>query len=156
MKKLICIIAAAALTSASVLPCYAADDNRNTTVSTDISPSYIVSIPTDLSVPFNQVKTDLGSVSLDTAQLEPDKCVNVALTTDNKLENKADSAKTLAYSVLEGTAENTGAAFTSAQYLKAGDKTNLTVEIKADDWNKAYAGEYSDTVTVTISYADIA
>ena len=79
----------------------------------------------------------------------------MTLTTDNKLENKADETKTLAYTIFEGKAEAvTDTVFAEAYYQTVGDKTDLTVNIKQDDWNKAYAGEYSDTVTFTISYED--
>lgn len=52
-------------------------------------------------------------------------------------------------------AEEAGAGpFTSAQYTKAGEETPLTIAIKKEDWKKAVAGEYADTVTFTISYVD--
>jgi len=37
-------------------------------------------------------------------------------------------------------------------YLTEGDKTELFIHITPDDWKAAYAGEYSDTVTFTVSY----
>ena len=37
---------------------------------------------------------------------------------------------------------------------KAGEETPLTIAIKKEDWKKAAAGEYADTVTFTISYVD--
>ena len=37
---------------------------------------------------------------------------------------------------------------------KAGEETPLTIVIKKEDWKKAVAGQYSDTVTFTISYVD--
>lgn len=46
-------------------------------------------------------------------------------------------------------------AYTTASYLAAGDKTDLTIKIAQDDWNKAAAGHYSDTVTFDISYTAI-
>ena len=45
-----------------------------------------------------------------------------------------------------------GDVFTSADYLAVGDKTDLTINITQDDWNKAAAGAYADTVTFTVSY----
>lgn len=36
--------------------------------------------------------------------------------------------------------------------LTAGDRTALTIDITQADWDAAYAGNYSDTVTFTISY----
>ena len=46
------------------------------------------------------------------------------------------------------------AAFTSAKYTAAGQETPLTIAIAKDEWNKAAAGSYSDTVTFTVSYVD--
>lgn len=45
--------------------------------------------------------------------------------------------------------------FTSAAYLAAGDKTDLTINIEQDDWNSAYAGDYEDEVIFTITYEEI-
>ena len=40
------------------------------------------------------------------------------------------------------------------EHTKAGEETPLTIAIKKEDWKKAAAGEYADTVTFTISYVD--
>ena len=42
----------------------------------------------------------------------------------------------------------------SSSEIVQGDKTELSIHITANDWNAAYAGEYSDTVTFTVSYED--
>ena len=39
-------------------------------------------------------------------------------------------------------------------YTAAGQETPLTIAIAKDEWNKAAAGSYSDTVTFTVSYVD--
>ena len=161
MKKLISGLSALAI-MAMPLTAYAANPITETTeqkgeavITTKINPAYIVTIPTDTAVTFNTENTDFGAVELTKAQLNPGKVVKVTRTTDNKLENKADETKTLAYTIFEGKAEAvTDTVFAEAYYQTVGDKTDLTVNIKQDDWNKAYAGEYSDTVTFTISYED--
>ena len=66
------------------------------------------------------------------------------------LENSIDATKVIPYTIKDSE----GAAFTSATYLTEGDKTELSIHITADDWNAAYAGDYSDTVTFTVSYED--
>ena len=124
-------------------------------ITTEIAPAYIVTIPTDTAVKFNTENTDFGAVELTKAQLDPGKAVKVTLTTDNKLENKADETKSLAYTIFEGKGEAvTDKVFAAAFYQAVGDKTDLTVNITQDDWNKAYAGKYSDTVTFNVSYED--
>ena len=37
----------------------------------------------------------------------------------------------------------------------AGQAFAMTIEISEDDWNAAYAGSYSDTVTFNVSYEDV-
>ena len=129
--------------------------SAQTEITTEIAPAYIVTIPTDTEVKFNTENTDFGAIELTKAQLDPGKAVKVTLTTDNKLENKADETKTLAYTIFEGKGEAvTDKVFAAAFYQAVGDKTDLTINITQDDWNKAYAGKYSDTVTFTISYED--
>lgn len=152
MKKFAIGITALLMAAAAVTPVAAAEDKRDAVITTEIAPAYIVTIPSDLQVPFNSVNTDFGAVELTQAQLEPNKCVKVTLETDGLLENQADTTKTLPYAINQGKSDNVGDAFTTASYLAAGDKTDLTVTITQEDWNKAYAGQYSDTVTFNIEY----
>lgn len=156
MRELLSILCAVTLiTAVSALPVSADGDNRSMTVSTEIAPTFLVSVPADLNVPYSQEKTDLGTIRLDTAQLELHKCVKVSMISDNLLKNQADPSVTLAYTITEGTAETTtGKAFDSAVYLTAGEKTDLTVGITKAEWEKAYAGVYSNTVTFQIAYTD--
>jgi len=153
MKKyLTFMLALALILSVCAFPVLAAEDNRNAVISTEIDPAYIVTIPADLVVPYGQENTAFGAVELVSAKLEPDKCVKVTLITDNLLENKADTSKTIAYTIHEGTVESVGDVFTFGRYFAAGDETDLTVGITQDAWNSAYAGQYDDTVTFQIEY----
>lgn len=153
MKKLISGISALITAAMLIAPMNVfAEDNRGVVVSTTVEPDYVVTIPLNLEVPFNQEKTDFGAVTLTKAQLEPDKCIKVTVQCDNLLENKADANKTIPYTIYEGKADATGDVFTTASYLTAGEKTDLTIGITQDDWNKAYAGKYEDTVTFQIEY----
>ena len=158
MKKLICGLSALAIMAMPVTVFADTTINEksdpqsaNAVISTEIAPAYIVTIPADTTVKFNDTETDFGAVELTKAQLEPNKVVKVTLTTDNKMENAADSEKVLPYAILNGEDE-----YTSAEYTTVGDKTELTISITEDDWNAAYAGEYSDTVTFDIEYTDAA
>lgn len=154
MKKRIALgVSVMMLLSLSAMPVSAAEE-KEAVISTEVAPTYIVTVPASIKVPFNQEKTDFGAVKLESAQLEPDKCVKVTMQCDNLLKNKADTTKTIPFTIYEGKADATGDVFTTASYLTAGDKTDLTIGITADDWHKAYAGEYEDTVTFQIEYAD--
>ena len=153
MKKIISGLSALAIMAAMAVPLSASAENRGSVISVDIQPAYLVTIPADVKVISGQEKTDFGSVKLDKAQLEPDKCIKVTLISDNLLKHQKDETQTLAYIVNEKTENET--VFTSAEYLKAGEKTDLTIDISKDEWEKAYAGVYSNTVTFKIEYTDI-
>lgn len=152
MKKKISLgVALVMLFSLSAMPVSAAEE-KSAVISTEVAPAYVVTVPANVTVPFNQEKTNFGAITLTSAQIDPDKCVKVTMQCDNLLENKADTTKTIPYTIYEGKADATGDVFTTASYLTAGDKTDLTIGIAQEDWNKAYAGKYEDTVTFKIEY----
>ena len=149
MKKVISVILTVALLMGLSVTAFA----ENTTggdadVTTSIAPTYTVTIPADVNVQFNATQTAFGAIEVTASQIHPDKCIKVALTSDGKLENSIDATKVIPYAIKDSE----GAAFTSATYLTEGDKTELSIHITAEDWNAAYAGDYSDTVTFTVSY----
>ena len=157
MKKIITLALAATMALSASATAFAAEITQdsdpkttNATITTSIAPTYTVTIPADVDVAFNSTATDFGSIEVTAAQLDPDKCIKVELASDGKLENSVDNTKVIPYTVTSGET-----AFTSATYLATGEKTDLTINITADDWNKAYAGSYSDTVTFTVSYENI-
>ena len=126
-----------------------ASKEANAVISTSIAPAYTVTIPADVNVSFNATSTSFGKIEVTAAQINPNKCIKVALTTDGTLNNTVDSTKVIPYTVNAGAT-----AFTSATYLTAGEKTDLTINITQNDWNSAYAGDYTDTVTFSVSYID--
>ena len=151
MKKLFAVILAAALVMSLSITAFAANTtNGEADITTSIAPTYTVTIPADVNVQFNATETAFGAIEVTASQIHPDKCIKVALTTDNELNNAIDNTKVIPYAIKDST----GAAFTSATYLTEGDKTELSIHITTSDWNAAYAGEYSDTVTFTITYED--
>ena len=147
MKKLVSFALMLALSAALSATAFADDDNRSVEVKTHIDPTYTVTIPANTTVTFNAEDTSFGKIELTKAQLDPGKKVNVTLSASGTLKNSKDNRKTLAYQIQDGTT-----AFTSATYKMAGQSTALTIHIEQKDWNAAYAGDYADTVTVTISY----
>ena len=151
MKKLFAVILAAALVMSLSITAFAANTTGgDADITASIASTYTVTIPADVNVAFNATKTDFGAIEVTASQIHPNKCIKVELTSDGKLENSIDATKVIPYAIKDST----GAAFTSAIYLTEGDKTELSIHITADDWNAAYAGEYSDTVTFTVSYED--
>ena len=151
MKKLFALILAVALMATMSTTAFAANTtDGSTTITIDVAPTYTVTIPANTAVAFNATETDFGAIEVTAAQIHPNKCIKVELTSDGKLENSIDATKVIPYTIKDSE----GTAFTSATYLTEGDKTELSIHITADDWNAAYAGDYSDTVTFTVSYED--
>ena len=151
MKKVLTFALAVMLVMCLSVTAFAANTTGGEAdITTSIAPTYTVTIPADVNVQFNATETAFGTIEVTASQIHPDKCIKVALTTDNELNNAIDNTKVIPYAIKDGE----GAAFTSATYLTEGDKTELSIHITADDWNAAYAGDYSDTVTFTVSYED--
>lgn len=151
MKKLFAVILTVCLLATMSVTAFAANTtDGDADITTSIDPTYTVTIPADVNVAFNATETAFGTIEVTASQIHPDKCIKVALATDNELNNAIDNTKVIPYAIKDSE----GAAFASATYLTEGDKTELSIHITADDWNAAYAGDYSDTVTFTVSYED--
>lgn len=144
-KKFIVCVLALTLAFATAIPVFAQD----VVISTSIAPTYTVTIPETTEIEFNAATTDFGAVTLTAAQINPGYYVKVAVT-PNALANTADATKTIPYAVTDAS----GTAFTSAKYTTAGQATALKIAITQADWNAAFAGAYSGTVTFDISYTN--
>mgnify|MGYP000290787062 CR=1 FL=1 len=147
MKKYLSFALAAALSAAFCATAFAAEDNRQVKVETHIAPTYNVTIPANTKVISKAEDTPFGAITLTDAQLDPGKSVNVTLKSSGTLKNKNDTSKMLAYTIRSGES-----AFTSASYTKGRGKHGPDHSYCEDDWAKAYAGDYADTVEFTISY----
>ena len=151
MKKVFALILTVCLLASMSVTAFAANTTGgDADITTSIAPTYTVTIPANVNVQFNATETDFGAIEVTASQIHPDKCIKVALATDKELNNAIDNTKVIPYAIKDSE----GTAFTSATYLTEGDKTELSIHITADDWNAAYAGDYSDTVTFTVSYED--
>ena len=151
MKKLFAIVLSFALLMSLSVTAFAANTTGgDADITTSIAPTYTVTIPADVNVTFNATETAFGTIEVTASQIHPDKCIKVALATDKELNNAIDNTKVIPYAIKDSE----GVEFNSATYLTEGDKTELSIHITADDWNAAYAGDYSDTVTFTVSYED--
>lgn len=155
MKKIVTLVLSTVMALSFSATAFAAEINQDSnpksvkaTISTMVAPTYTVSIPANITVGFNDESTDFGAIKVTSARIDPDKCIKVSIATDGELNNKKDAEKVIPYTVNE----KGGNKFTSATYTALGEQTNLTVNIAKDDWNKAYAGEYEDTVTFNIDY----
>ncbi len=147
MKKLVSVLLALAMLATLSVPVLA--EGQNTTVTTSVEPSYTVTIPADTAIPFNQVDTDFGAVTLTEANLEVDYGVKVAATA-GALTNKADAQATIPYAINAGEA-----AFAGATFDAEGETQALTLHIDEAAWNAAKAGQYEAVVTFTVEYVRI-
>ena len=151
MKRILAIVLTLALLASLSVTAFATNTELGEAdITTSIAPTYTVTIPADVNVAFNATQTAFGSIQVEAAQIHPNKCIKVSLASDGKLENSIDATKVIPYTIKDAS----GNAFTSATYLAKGDKTDLTINITAAAWNAVYAGEYSDTVTFTVSYVN--
>ena len=132
-------------------------------ITTEIAPTYIVTIPADTTVAFNNPTTDFGSVELTQARLDPGKQVVVTVDTDGELNNEADTSKVIPYMVTAqyatGEQDDIYVPFnvkgSNLIFDAAGQAFAMQIQITENDWNKAYAGSYSDTVTFNVSYENV-
>ena len=138
MKKSAFAAAIMMTISASAMSSNAAADNRNAVITTTVDPTYIVTIPADLEVELNEVNTDFGAITLESAQLAPKSAVRVTLISDYTLNHVEDDSKIIPYAINEGKADAVGKAFASSDFTDAGQFVDLTVSITQDDWNHAY------------------
>ena len=151
MKKVFAVILSVALLMGLSVTAFAANTTGgDADITTSIAPTYTVTIPADVNVEFNATETVFGTIEVTASQIHPDKCIKVELTSDLELNNAIDDTKIIPYAIKDSEGND----FTFATYLTEGDKTDLSIHITAEDWNAAYAGEYSDTVTFTVSYED--
>ena len=149
MKKVLTFALAVMLVMSLSVTAFAANTTGGEAdITTSIAPTYTVTIPADVNVQFNATETAFGAIEVTASQIHPDKQIRVTLTTDGELNNTIDTTKVIPYVIKDAS----GAGFTTATYLTEGDKTVLSIHITADDWNAAYAGDYTDTVTFTVSY----
>lgn len=158
MKKLIAIFLTLTMTLSLSVAAFATEitekdgnpKTKDVEVTTSIDPTYTVTIPENVDVKFNDPSTKFGTIELTAAQLDPEYAVKVTLTASGELKNEADKTKTIAYTV-----NSKDGAFSSAKYQKKGESTDLTIDITQAAWDAAYAGDYSDIVTFTISYGKV-
>ena len=155
MKKIISLVLASAMLTATGITAFAADypgGSQDTKISTSVAPTFTVSIPADTAVGFNETSASFGSVKLETATLLPKKAVKVTITSDGELNNSVDSKSVIPYSLTAGSTP-VGADY-AALFTAAGEKVDLSISITQAAWDAADAGDYSDVVSFTIAYVD--
>lgn len=167
MKKTAAVVSALVLTLSMSATAYAenttttitpgTDGNPNppraeTTVSFNVDPAYTVTIPQ--TVALNRVTAGDGTVtyeqdaavSAEDVRLENGKKIQVALDSDYTMT--ANGAE-LPYTVTAGGRALSDENKIAAEFTTTTEDQSVTLHFKAD--NPDYAGNYSDTVTFTLS-----
>lgn len=150
MKKFIASVLALSLVVSLPATAFGESETKKTNITTEIQPTYVVEVPKDTKVNFKDTETYFGKVQVKEAQIELNEYITVSLDTDGSLKNSTDPTKVLPYTITDAS----GSKFTANKYDKKGQSTDLTINITEDDWNAAYAGSYSGTVTFNISYGE--
>ena len=166
MKKLLAVFSALALMAAP-MTAFAAnpitestEQTGDVTISTEIAPAYIVTIPADTKIKFGDNVTEFGKIELTEARLEPGKVVAVDVYGDFEMKNSSDESKTILYDVIgyddmDGT-DIPEYSFIDSSYFTdvKGHSVRLRIEIRDEEWHKAPAGSYSDVLTFQVSYTN--
>lgn len=149
MKKKLWIPASLLLLLLPVATAQAAE-TKKTEIAYDVSePAYEVLIPLDAEIPYQATSFDYGKIEVTEALLERGKCIQVTLDYDGSLKNEEHPESEILYRILSGDTP-----FTSQTYTKAGEKTDLTISLAQDDWDRAAGGAYKTVVRFRISYVD--
>ena len=91
-----------------------------TTVTYHVDPSYMVLVPANTTIPFNEESVNYGKIRVEEAQIEEGKCIQVELISDKKLKNQSGKEGEIPYEILADTT-----AFTKARYTTAGKRRCL-------------------------------
>ena len=153
MKKrivsgMLCMMMAAAM----AVPVSAAEpQEKSTTLTTDVESEYILTIPKDTQIPFGAEETGIGSVKV-TGNVKPAETVKVDVETGNFI-SQDNPQDTIALTLIN---KNDNSEFRTSIWneKEMRDETKeipLAVQVKGEDWNKAYAGTYQATLTFTAS-----
>lgn len=121
-------------------------DSSTATVRYHVDPSYMVTIPMEVTIPFNQLNWNYGKIRIDELLLDESQCIQVKMLSDGKLKNQENQNSVIPYRVLTNQKP-----FTSQKYIKAGEETPLTISILQEDWDQAAGGTYTASITFEIS-----
>lgn len=102
-----------------------------TTVTYHVDPSYMVLVPANTTIPFNEESVNYGKIRVEEAQIEEGKCIQVELISDKKLKNQSGKEGEIPYEILADTT-----AFTKARYTTAGEETVLGITIDRESWKR--------------------
>lgn len=133
------------------VPVSAAEKPESTTLTTDVASEYMLTIPMDMEIPFGSEETGIGSVKV-TGNVKPAETVKVDVETGNFI-SQDDPQDTIALTLINKN-DNSEFGISIWNEKDMRDETKeipLAVQVKEEDWAKAYAGTYQTTLTFTAS-----
>ena len=157
MKKLISIALAAVMLAAASVPAFAANpitkETDNTATKTgpdapdDNAVKYTVTIPADTTIYWGAEETALDGFSVE-SHLKYGQKLKIGVEGSRLMKLTEDANETLAY---DFSADSNLEFIADSPVINPAKALTLKVKVAADDWNNAIVGEYSDTLTFTVS-----
>ena len=158
MKKIISLIAAAAICTTTVMSVGATDvtptsvpSSGNTTVSATVSPTYTVTIPSNAelkAVTDGTLSAD-GEISVTAVKLRKGYKLQITVSSENDFVMTSVDAAELAYTLKCGTNEVSTAKNLVTEFATNTAPQKSTLEFAAGVPD--FAGDYSDLLTFTIA-----
>lgn len=155
MKKVISVLMTVAMLAALMVPAFALDQNTpsgDTIVKTSTTMEdgkdarrYTVTIPADTVIAWGAEKTDLTGYTAE-AHLAYGEKLSVTVSGSGNMTYSPEENVTL---TLPYTLEGDTDYLSSTPVVAADTPLTLSVNIAADEWDKAVVGEYQDTLTFT-------
>ena len=126
-------------------------ESKNTTLTTEVASEYTLTIPMDTSIAFGAEETDIGFVKV-TGNVKPAETVKVDVETSNFI-SQDDPEDTIALTLINKNDNSEfGISIWNEKEMRNETKEiPLVVQVKEEDWAKAYAGIYQATLTFTAS-----
>ena len=145
-KKLTAGLLAMTLMGAMALPVSA--EEQTTELTASVESEYILTIPSETEIIFENTSTPLNGKLKVTGNVLPTQTVSVSAKL-NPLHNAVRNTD-LPYKLMNGTEEFQTTVWNEAELRAEQPKElQLSVNITADDWKQAKAGDYAGSIVFT-------
>ena len=154
MKKLFAVILAVALMVTMSATAFATDydtaGDKGVTVTYSVAPTYIVSIPADVTIDGNAT-----TISAENVVVEKGKYVSVSLADDNNFVVSTAEGAELSYTVTANGAAVAAGGEILAVNPADGKTGSASITFAIDESAIQYAGTYTGTATFVVAVKDV-
>ena len=155
MKKLFVLIMAVAMLATMPVAVFAEGGatetgDKSTTVTYSVAPTYIVTIPTSITI-----DGEADTISAENVVVEKGSYVSVALAAENDFTVTTAEGATLTYTVTKGGVKVADGGEILAVDPTYGPTGSADIIFDIDESAIVYAGTYEGTATFTISVKDV-